>query len=268
MSITIPVEAVRARLDNGRLWLQGEWGTPADPTAGTCLQGAIRACQPTPGDACLVEEVGARFGFGTAANDKAADWSEVERMLVEHAEVTDAMLADTFGPQWVAVVALVRRAAVLTAGEAEKLAARAAAWAAARDAARDAARAAAWDAALALGVRDLIGHHGFTQSHYDLLTRPWATVNRPDLPEQSDRTPSTVPSLGPAQTTKTCGTTACRHPLSDPGHTRRSPTTAHTSAATVSGEQRGHRTHETRPSACSRSPTYAQSPRPSPQTTG
>ena len=53
-------------------------------------------------------------------------------------------------------------------------------WNAARDAARDAAWAAAriaagvaaGDAAMALTVRDLIGQHGFTQAHYDTLTRP------------------------------------------------------------------------------------------------
>jgi len=235
MSITIPVDAVKARLDNGRLWLKG-WGTPTDPTAGTCLHGAIRYCQPTPGDAYLIEQVGARFGFGTLANDEAADFAAVERMLVEHAEITDGMLAVTFGPQWESIVALVRRAAVITPDEAQKVgAARGAAWGAARGAAKDAAwdaawvaawvavraaardaaraaarddardaawaavRAAAWDAAVAaawdaawaavwdaawaLVTRDLIGQHGYTQSHYDLLTRPWASVIGPVHPD-------------------------------------------------------------------------------------
>src|SRR5690606_34805719 len=77
----------------------------------------------------------------------------------------DADLAETFGPQWQAVVSLVRRAARLTTDEAHRLDAawdaaalvdaRAAAWDAAfhaaRDAAYDAARTAAhiaaWDAA-------------------------------------------------------------------------------------------------------------------------
>lgn len=36
----------------------------------------------------------------------------------------------------------------------------------------DSARAAA----LALSVRDLIGEHGFTQEHYDTLTKPWRVV--------------------------------------------------------------------------------------------
>src|SRR5690606_20424106 len=102
------------------------------------------------------------------------------------AEVTDADLAETFGPQWEAIVALVRRAAILTEEEASGVAAARdaawyaawdAAWVAAWDAARAAARDAAWvaaraaaraaarDAAVALSVRDLLGLHGFPQEH-------------------------------------------------------------------------------------------------------
>jgi hypothetical protein len=84
-----------------------------------------------------------------------------------------------------------------------------AAWDAARDAAaaraatRDAAQVAAWDAArgaaaapvaawhaarvaVALVVRDLIGTSGFTQDHYDTLTRPWRTTIGPVHPDDAN----------------------------------------------------------------------------------
>ena len=61
--IHIPVEQVLDRLGHGKLWTRG-WGTPDDSTQPTCLHGAIRFCAPVPGDAQLIEQVGARFGFG------------------------------------------------------------------------------------------------------------------------------------------------------------------------------------------------------------
>ena len=205
--IHIPVEQVLDRLGHGNLWTRG-WGTPDDSTQPTCLHGAIRFCAPVPGDAQLIEQVGARFGFGTFANDQAADFAAVESLIRAHADISDDMLADTFGPQWQPIVVLVRRAAILTSAETKALdaaldaardAARAAAWAAARAAwdaaraaARDAAWAAAWDAAReaarALVVRDQVGDT-FTQAHYDTLTRPWATVIGPVHPDDAPVTP-------------------------------------------------------------------------------
>ena len=205
--IHIPVEQVLDRLGHGNLWTRG-WGTPDDSTQPTCLHGAIRFCAPVPGDARLIEQVGARFGFGTFANDQAADFAAVESLIRAHADISDDMLADTFGPQWQPIVVLVRRAAILTSAEAKALdAARAAALDAALDAARDAARAAtraatraAWDAARAaardaaldaaraLVARDQVGDT-FTQAHYDTLTRPWATVIGPVHPDDAPVTP-------------------------------------------------------------------------------
>ena len=215
--IHIPVEQVLDRLGHGNLWTRG-WGTPDDSTQPTCLHGAIRFCAPVPGDAQLIEQVGARFGFGTFANDQAADFAAVESLIRAHADISDDMLADTFGPQWQPIVVLVRRAAILTSAEAKALdAARTAALDAALDAARDAARAAtraatraawdatraawdAWDAARAaardaaldaaraLVVRDQVGDT-FTQAHYDTLTRPWATVIGPVHPDDAPVTP-------------------------------------------------------------------------------
>ena len=186
--IHIPVEQVLDRLGHGKLWTRG-WGTPDDSTQPTCLHGAIRFCAPVPGDAQLIEQVGARFGFGTFANDQAADFAAVESLIRAHADISDDMLADTFGPQWQPIVVLVRRAAILTSAETKALdAARAAALDAALDAARAAARYAARDAARALVVRDQVGDT-FTQAHYDTLTRPWATVIGPVHPDDAPVTP-------------------------------------------------------------------------------
>jgi hypothetical protein len=184
--ITIPEADLVAILgDNGEHWVQGTWGN----SEGVCLHGAIRRCQPVPGDAHLIEQVANRLGWGTTWNDNPATSWPMIRARLARIEITDADLADTFGPQWEAIVALVRRAAVLTPDEAERLAAaraaaRAAAWAAAG--AAGAAGAAAWDAAGALAVRDLIGPHGFTQEHYDLLTGPWRTAIGPVHPDDAE----------------------------------------------------------------------------------
>lgn len=206
--------------ENGEHWLKGSWGDGDS----MCLHGAIRRCSPVPGDAFLIEKVANRKGWGTRWNDdKATTWPQVRERL-GHVEVTDTDLAETFGPQWEHVVALVRRIVVLTDDEARRLAAarnaaahsaagnaawnaanaaarntaaraaaREAAWAAAQAAAWDAAahyaagNAAARDAAWALTLRDLVGQHGFTQQHYDVLTGPWASVIGPVHPDDEAR---------------------------------------------------------------------------------
>lgn len=213
--IDVAVDDVLETLQHGENWAQGAW---QDADGKPCLHQAIRQCQPQKGDAFLIERVANRQGWGTAWNDMSTtSFDDVKQVLVQHREVTDRDLEDTFGPQWLAVVHLVRRAAVLTEDEMEQLddtwgaasvaawdaawdATRAAtsdaasdaasaatsdaAWDATRDAASDAtraavrvaARAAASNAARALAVRDLIGQHGFTQTHYDVLTKPWRDV--------------------------------------------------------------------------------------------
>ena len=177
MNIHIPESELIALLgEKGENWVQGSWGNGQ----AMCLHGAIRRCAPQPGDAFLIEQVADRLGWGTKWNDAIeTSWQQVRARLA-HVEITDADLALTFGPQWEAVVALVRRAAVLTFDEANQLAA---AGDAARDAAWDAARAAAQDAAWALTLRDLIGQHGFEQAHYDTLTGPWASAIGPVHPD-------------------------------------------------------------------------------------
>ena len=147
--ITLPIDALIDRLDHGKRWITG-WGDWRSPEGATCLHGAIRFCQSVPGDAPIIERVGARFGFGIADNDDASGWNEIETMIREHAEITDEMLAKVYGPQWAAVIALVRRAAILTDPEWRALAdAAAAAYAAAYAAAAADAYAAADSAAYA-----------------------------------------------------------------------------------------------------------------------
>lgn len=212
MNIKIDADQLLTLLgNNGERWVQGTWG---NDTA-MCLHGAIRRCQPQLGDAYLIEQVARLRGWGPDWNDDSnTGWKQVRDLIVAGIEVTDADLADTFGPQWEQIVALVRRAAVLTTEEINRLvaargaaardaawaaAARDAAWVAARVAARvaawgAAARAAAWaaaqgaaqlPAAVALAVRDLIGQNGFTQQHYDLLTQQWRNVIGPVHPDDA-----------------------------------------------------------------------------------
>ena len=124
--------------ENGEHWVQGQWGIDDK----MCLHGAIRRCQPIPGDAFLIEQVARLKGWGTDWNDgKGTSWSDIRARLA-HIEVTDEDLEETFGPQWEHIVALVRRAAIITNGEAKRLKA---AGDAARYAAGYAARYDAWD---------------------------------------------------------------------------------------------------------------------------
>jgi len=142
-------------------WTQGE---ERNDQGEVCLTGAIRYCAPQTGDEYLIREVLRRLYRAEAWNDSPGRTEGEVLDVLRTTEITDADLAETFGPQWEHIVALVRRVTTLTQAEAERLdaarvaarvaawdaardAARDAAWDAARDAARDAAGAAAWDAA-------------------------------------------------------------------------------------------------------------------------
>lgn len=115
--------------------------------------------------------------------------------LIERARSLTARKARQLYAAWAAASDAARDAAQNAASDAARYAARDAtqnaasdaAWNAAWDAtiyvARDVARDAAWAAAYALVVRDLIGQHGFTHQHYDLLTGPWAQVIGPAHPD-------------------------------------------------------------------------------------
>jgi len=122
-----------------RGWVQGSW---EDAAGHVCAHQAIRLCDPIPGDAFLIEQVAQRkWGKGVAWNDDSATTeADVREWFAGGIDVTDADLGDVFGPQWRAVVELVRRTATLTEDEAERLST-------ARNAARNAARSTAWDAA-------------------------------------------------------------------------------------------------------------------------
>lgn len=180
--MSIDINPVIRNLE-AREWIQGEMQRGES----VCAHGAVQTCKTLqPGDEHIIHLVMRQQGLTEDWNDEPGRTKAEVLAKFQTIEVSDAALVDTFGPQALAIVALVRRSAVLTEDEASQLAAardaaaRAAAWAAAwaadRDAARDAAaQVAAWPA-VALVVRDLIGQHGFTQEHYDILTGPWASV--------------------------------------------------------------------------------------------
>jgi hypothetical protein len=136
--ITIPPEPLLNLLgENGEHWIKNSWG---DDNA-MCLHGAIRRCEPHPGDCYLILQVAEKFGWAPTWNDKdTTKWADVRARINGGIDITDSDLEVTFGPQWADIVTIVRQAASLTPDQATR-------WAAARDAAGDAARDAAWDAA-------------------------------------------------------------------------------------------------------------------------
>lgn len=163
-------QEISAVVDNlkGREWIQGE---EQRPDGAVCAHGAVMTCQGLrPGDAHIIRAVMRTKGLTEGWNDQSGRTKdEVIAKLGLLVGVTDEDLAETFGPSWALVVAVIRRAAVLTEDEARSLAAaRGAALAAARDAALAAARAAS--------VADLVGQHGLTQEHIDTLMAPWVQV--------------------------------------------------------------------------------------------
>ena len=139
-------------------------------------------------------------------------WREVMSLVRRAAALTKAEVASMERARDAAW-----RAAWGAAGDAAWGAAWRAAWGAARDAAggaaggaerggaRDAAGGAAWgaagdaagDAAWALVVRDLVGQYGLTQEHYDVLTKPWASVIGKVHPDDE----LLPPALGEEETT-------------------------------------------------------------------
>lgn len=124
--------------------------------------------------------------FEVVGTPVAEEWHKRGFFSLTVVREVDAHLA--LGPQGEHVAALIDRAERLDHQEASDL--RSAVGAAGRDTAwvaiRGTSRVAAVDAARALVVRDLIGQHGFTQEHYDLLTRPWRTAIGPIHPDDED----------------------------------------------------------------------------------
>lgn len=202
--IEVPKQELLERLDRDG-WVTG-WGE-VQGDGPTCLHGHIRRCRLQPGDAYIIQQVYAHREEGSMAwNDEQPNVGAVRSWVVQaDLDVTDSEMAEVFGPNWKAVVALARRAAVLTPGEAEALnvaryGARYGAWdawdaaqsaAATQGAARGAARRVAWGAVwgavrgvtwdpqetvTALVVCDLVGQHGLEQHHIETLLGPWITV--------------------------------------------------------------------------------------------
>ena len=217
--------AVAKNLES-REWIQGKM----QEGDAVCAHGAVKTCNLRPGDEHIVRSVMRAQGLSEEWNDEDGRTKDEVLARFRSIEVSDDVLQSTFGPQWWEIVAVVRRAAVLSgdailalgtawdaawgaALDAARDAARDADWDAARGTAWDAARGAAWDAARgaardadwgaaldadwdaawgaawgaardaagALVVRDLIGHHGFTQQHFDILVGPWEKVTDMNL---------------------------------------------------------------------------------------
>jgi len=145
-------------------WTQG---TERDDAGRVCLTGALRYCNPQPGDWLLAREVFRAKGRAEGWNDASERTCNEVVELLRSTEITDAELAQTFGPSWETVVQLVHTTATITPEQVLDL---------------DAAWGAAWDAA----TRDLIGQHGYTQAHYDTLTRPWREVVGRLHPDDAD----------------------------------------------------------------------------------
>ena len=158
-------------------WTKGSFG---DADSKVCAHGAIRLCSPVKGDAYIIEQVELHLArHSTSWNDEADTTEDDVREWFSHGiDITDTDLLATFGPQWRAVVSLVRRAADLTPDEAKHLAAaRAATWDAARAATWDATWDATWAATWAVVTYDFATIDGpYTFAHRDLLLAPWIEV--------------------------------------------------------------------------------------------
>ena len=159
------MQAVIANLE-AREWIQG---TEVDGEA-VCAHGAVKTCKKLrPGDELILRAVMRRRGLTEDWNDTDGRTKAEVLARMRQIDITDADLESTFGPNWRLVIAVIRRAAILSSDEALRLAA-----------ARVAAGAAAWDAAgdaaIAVAVSDLVGQHGITQDHIDILMQPWVDV--------------------------------------------------------------------------------------------
>ena len=136
LSLRDEMKSVVANLQQ-REWIQGT----EQRGEAVCAHGAVMTCQGLrPGDQWIIRAVMRAKGVTESWNDTNGRTKQEVYAHMSLIEVTDQDLADTFGPSWRLVVAVIRRSAVLTADEAKDMAA---AW----DAAWDAAGAAAWDAA-------------------------------------------------------------------------------------------------------------------------
>ena len=134
------MQAVIANLE-AREWIQG---TEVDGEA-VCAHGAVMTCKALrPGDEPIIRAVLRTRGVTEKWNDEDGRTKSQVLAHMRLIKVSDADLADTFGPNWPLVITVIRRAAILTQDEVQRLAA-----------ARNAGRATAWDAASASGKASL-----------------------------------------------------------------------------------------------------------------
>lgn len=104
-------------------WARGEY---RDEVTGTrCIQALINDCPGTvrPGDNHIVGSVMHVDGFSWTWNDKLGlqEGETTVRKLLWETIIDDAVLHATFGPQWPEIIALIRRAALLTDEKASRM---------------------------------------------------------------------------------------------------------------------------------------------------
>lgn len=145
MSAPLDVGVIDAAVD---VLVTGGWvqGTLETADGRHCAHGAVLSAACTPGDAVLWQSVMRYSGLTEEWNDepgRTAD--EVSERLTAIRDVTAEDMVEVFGPNWMAVRDLVRRAAKLTDEEATALCA-------ARDTARDAVGDTVGDTAVAAAM--------------------------------------------------------------------------------------------------------------------
>jgi hypothetical protein len=119
MSLSDEMQSVISNLESRR-WIQGVevYGNAV------CAHGAVKTCETLrPGDEQIIRAVMRRRGLTEGWNDEDGRTKAEVLARMRQIEVSDADLADTFGPNWWLVIAVVRRAAILTRDEVKQLAA-------------------------------------------------------------------------------------------------------------------------------------------------
>ena len=217
-----PIHTLAADMIEHVGWTQNK-EIAADGSA--CLTGALKLCEPQPGDWLLARGVYRQHGHGEGWNDETGRTANEVINYLRKTEITNADLAATYGNQWEQFVALIRRITTLTNKEKQKFVtyqntnvvnpkfeiSTALTWAvvpqAKREAIWDETRDVMFDVfgdegqlarssnnstwyltratVRALMLRDIIGQYGFTQEHYDVLTYPWAHIIGPVHPDDA-----------------------------------------------------------------------------------
>ena len=141
-----------------------------EPVGRACLDN-VHASKRRVRAARVLRELDPRLALGPQGEQLAALIERAGRLTPDEKRRLYAAWGAARGAAWDAAWGAAWDAARGAALDAARGAAWDAAWGAALDAARDAAWDAAWDATLGLITRDLI-----STTHYDTLTRPWASV--------------------------------------------------------------------------------------------